>query len=140
MTGNKDAAAGGGALMTDAEFEPVSDKITFVETGRARMAELPLEWPLQLPAGRRIDVLHLRRLLGSEVAKVQELMLAGKEAEVLALFTGERVEVIEALDQDDMIELKARLADFLPRSLRAALDAAQELMLAELKSRTGAAS
>ncbi|SDF90179.1 hypothetical protein PUH89_04030 [Rhodobacter capsulatus] len=139
MSGNMDAMGGGGSLMTDAEFEPVSDKITFVDNGRPRTAELPLEWPLQLPAGGRIDVLHLRRLRGSEVAKVQELMLAGKEADVLAVFTGECVEVIEALDQDDMVELKARLADFLPRSLRAALDAAQELMLADLKSRTGEA-
>ena len=138
MSGNMDAM-GGGAPVTDTEFKPVSDKITFVDTGRARTAEMPLEWPLQLPAGGRIDVLHLRRLLGSEVAKVQELMLTNKEAEVLAVFTGEPVEVIEALDQDDMVELKARLADFLPRSLRSALDAAQELMLAELKSRTGGA-
>lgn len=139
MTGNMDAMGGGGSLMTDAEFEPVSDKITFVDNGRPRTAELPLEWPLQLPAGGRIDVLHMRRLRGSEVAKVQELMLADQEAQVLALFTGAPVEVIEALDQDDMVELKARLSDFLPRSLRAALEAAQELTLAEMQSRTGGA-
>lgn len=130
MSGNDDAMGGGGSLMDMTQPPPAPQKsYSFAETGRDRCATLPLEWPLMAPDGAVIEALTLRRLKGSEVAAVQEAMMAGAEAKMLAIFTGAAVDLIEALDQDDLIELKKRLFDFLPRSLRGALEAAQAEML-----------
>lgn len=98
--------------------------------GKERTGTLTLDWPLSAPDGAVISELTLRRLTGAEVAAVQDAIMGGDESKMLALFTDAPAELIDALDQDDRIELKKRMVDFLPRSLRAVLEAAQEEMVA----------
>ncbi len=91
---------------------------------KLRLKTVPLEWPLELD-GATVSEITLRRLTGGEVAKLQSAMLdedASDEA-MIAAFADQPAEVIAALDADDFMELKELVVDFLPRRIRAALEA-----------------
>lgn len=91
---------------------------------RERMAVVSLDWPLEVDGGLVSEVI-LRRLTGAEVAALQERMMgdAPSEEQLLAAFADQPVDVIAALDADDFITLKDRVVDFLPKRIRAALEA-----------------
>ena len=90
---------------------------------RPRTATIQLDWPLDAEdAG--LDKITLRRLTGGEVAALQELMMAGgSEADMLAAFCDQPAEIINQLDADDYLELKAAVVDFLPKRLREMMEA-----------------
>lgn len=97
-----------------------------------RMATVPLEWPL-LVDGAEVAAVTLRRLSGGEVAALQEKMMGDTPSEeaLIASFADQPLSVISALDADDFLALKDRVFDFLPKRIRAALEAASEAMAAE---------
>lgn len=97
-----------------------------------RMATVPLEWPVQVD-GAEVAAVTLRRLTGGEVAALQEQMMgdAPSEAALIAAFADQPLDVISALDADDFLTLKDRVFDFLPKRIRAALEAASEATAAE---------
>lgn len=78
--------------------------------------------------GKVYDQLVVRRLRGGDFRKLAELSEAGEDIAIAALMTGVPVEVIEALDGDDYVEIQGLVRDFLPRKLQ---------MLAEQLSATG---
>ncbi|MDO5631146.1 MAG: phage tail assembly protein [Paracoccus sp. (in: a-proteobacteria)] len=91
----------------------------------ARTATLELDWPLELDDGSVLDQITLRRLTGAEVADLQEQMVPCgiSEAALLAAFCDQSADIIASLDADDFIELKERVVDFLPKRLRAMVEA-----------------
>lgn len=103
-----------------------------------RMATVALDWPLTVN-GAEVASITLRRLTGGEVAALQEQMLgaAADEPALIAAFADQPSEVIAILDADDFLSLKERVVDFLPRRIRAALEAA---MAAEAEDEAAPAS
>ena len=97
-----------------------------------RMATVPLEWPVQVD-GAEVAAVTLRRLTGGEVAAIQEQMMgdASSEAALIAAFADQPLDVISGLDADDFLTLKDRVFDFLPKRIRAALEADSEATVAE---------
>lgn len=119
-------------------------KIAFAGS-QPRTLEFPLEWPLVLTAedGSTTDVnsITLRRLNGGEVAALQEAVTGGNidEAAMIAMFADQPGEVIAALDADDLLALKDKVVDFLPKALRRALEvmaAEQAFLTGDLSSQT----
>ena len=92
---------------------------------KPRSNTLELEWPLDLD-GEMILSITLRSIVGSEVAALQEAMLAegATDEAMIAAFADQPAEVIGQLDADDFMTLKEMVVDFLPRRIRAALQAA----------------
>lgn len=110
--------------MTDTPKAPKPPAVTFSQTGRARSKDIPLEWPV-IVDGVELKHITIRRLTGGEVAGLQERLEANNTDEALILeFVDQPIEVLNALDQDDIATLGDAVFDFLPRRLRESIEAA----------------
>lgn len=91
---------------------------------KLKMKAVDLEWPVEVD-GQTISQVTLRRLTGGEVAGLQDAMMGdgANDAAMIAAFADQPASVIAQLDADDFMELKERLVDFLPKRIRAALEA-----------------
>lgn len=89
-----------------------------------RTGKIPLEHVLVVD-GKNVSEIIVRRLTGGEIAALAE----GGNAEMgnsafLATFTDQPIEVIDALDADDLTALTEKVTDFLPRRIREAMEQA----------------
>lgn len=108
---------------------------------KLKMKTFDLEWPLEVE-GQTISQITLRRLTGGEVAALQDAMMGdgANDAAMIAAFADQPAPVIAQLDADDFMELKERLVDFLPKRIRAALEAAAKEAAEELAAAVPAAA
>ncbi len=122
---------------TEAPTEAAKPAITFAQKGRSRSKSYELEWPLDI-GGVELTHIEVRRLTGEEVADLQERLSqgGGTNEALIAEFADQPVEVINALDQDDIEELGDMVYDFLPRRMREGMEA----LAAQEQSSIGATS
>ena len=109
---------------TETPAEATKPAITFAQKGRSRSKLHELEWPLTVN-GVEVTHIEVRRLTGEEVADLQERLAqgGGTNEALISEFTDQPIDVINALDQDDIEDLGDVVYDFLPRRLREGMDA-----------------
>lgn len=112
--------------MTETSTSP---KIEFAPNDRPRFKAVPLDFPL-LVDGETVDAITVMRKTAREVGELQDAMGEnGFQFErLMASFTDQPQEVLDALDQDDHMEVSETVLDFLPEKMRAELIAAGEQM------------
>ncbi len=120
---------------------PAVPKIEFAPNDRPRFRDVPLDFPL-LVDGETVDTVTVRRLTAAEVGEMQDAMgVDGFQFErLMAAFTDQPQEVLDALDQDDFAEVSETVLDFLPERMRAELIAAGEQMEAIMQAKIEAAT
>jgi Phage tail assembly chaperone proteins, E, or 41 or 14 len=90
---------------------------------RAEIEPLPLKFPLEWD-GQEYRQVELRRLKGKDFSKFRCLVAVGvsEDEATLSLISGLPVEVIQALDADDYLELIEKSQDFIPARFRQAAE------------------
>ena len=98
--------------------EAKKPKIEF-SGGAPRETSVPLSWPL-LVDGVEVGAIIVRRLTGGEIAALAERQGTSEmdNATFLATFTDQPVEVMNALDADDLDAISEQVKVFLPRRIR----------------------
>lgn len=98
------------------ESKPAPPRLVGRE-GKERERVIPLEFPVEYD-GKLYEELTVRRINGKDFSAMSAFD-GNKESVLLAsLMTSAPVEVIEALDGDDFVELQEAVEAFLPRKLR----------------------
>lgn len=113
-------AAKANAAQTEAiEQKPAPEPARLVaKKGKVRSKEVPLEWPVQYD-GKVYDNLVVRRPFGSDFRRMADFDPdKAEELQLASMLTEVPIEVIEALDADDYMELQEIVKDFLPRKLK----------------------
>lgn len=85
---------------------------------RSRKRTIKLEWPVEYD-GRRYDEIVVRRMIGAEVTRLSDLIVAEfDDSDLFALVCDTPAVVIRALDQDDWLAVREAVLSFLPRRFR----------------------
>ncbi|THK38644.1 phage tail assembly protein [Ensifer sp. MPMI2T] len=85
--------------------------------GKERERVIPLEFSVEYD-GKVYEELTVRRISGKDFSAMSAFDGSKETTQLAALMTGAPVEVIEALDGDDFVELQEAVQAFLPRKLR----------------------
>ena len=89
-----------------------------VNGDRQRERTIKLEWPVEYD-GRRYDEIVVRRMIGAEVTRLSDLIVAEfDDSDLFALVCDTPAVVIRALDQDDWLAVREAVLSFLPRRFR----------------------
>jgi hypothetical protein len=106
--------------MSDSATQPAEAPTPrlLIEKDRSRHRTIRLEWPVEY-AGQRYEEITVRRMVGAEVIRLSELIMAEfDDSDLFALVCDTPAVVIRALDQDDWLAVREAVLNFLPRRFR----------------------
>jgi hypothetical protein len=111
--------------MTDTAMPPAGHEAPaapaipkYIDNGRPRFRTVPLEWPVEFE-GKVYSEVTVRRMTASEVGEFIDAIRTDGSKAFLPMFDVPQA-VIDALDDDDGVEVNKAVQDFLPRRLREA--------------------